>query len=283
MIAFASSLDQAGPFTRDVTDAALLLGAMAGTDPCDSTSLGLPEPVELPSRTDLRGHPARRARGADAARGSSPACSPRSRRRSSSRASWARRSSRAAAARAARLRRLLPDRARRGVAQPRPLRRRPLRPARRGARDLLHMYTETREQGFGEEVKRRIMLGTYALSSRLLRRLLRPRAEGADADRARLRDRVRALRLRRHADGAVRRLRARREDRRPARDVPERLPHRPDVARRASPASRSRAGSPRACRSASSSPAPRSARTRCSTRRTRSSGDRLRRPRRRVA
>ena len=33
------------------------------------------------------------------------------------------------------------------------------------ARDLLHMYTETRAQGFGAEVKRRIMLGTYALSS----------------------------------------------------------------------------------------------------------------------
>jgi aspartyl-tRNA(Asn)/glutamyl-tRNA(Gln) amidotransferase subunit A len=32
-------------------------------------------------------------------------------------------------------------------------------------RDLLHMYTQTREQGFGREVKRRIMLGTYALSS----------------------------------------------------------------------------------------------------------------------
>ena len=39
MIAFASSLDQAGPFTRDVTDAALLLGAMVGQDPRDSTSL----------------------------------------------------------------------------------------------------------------------------------------------------------------------------------------------------------------------------------------------------
>ena len=34
-----------------------------------------------------------------------------------------------------------------------------------GARDLLHMYRETRAQGFGAEVKRRIMLGTYALSS----------------------------------------------------------------------------------------------------------------------
>ncbi|HEY7077041.1 MAG TPA: amidase, partial [Solirubrobacteraceae bacterium] len=35
MIAFASSLDQAGPFTRTVADAALLLGAMVGPDPCD--------------------------------------------------------------------------------------------------------------------------------------------------------------------------------------------------------------------------------------------------------
>ena len=42
MIAFASSLDQAGPLTRDVTDAALLFRHMAGRDPCDSTSTGHP-------------------------------------------------------------------------------------------------------------------------------------------------------------------------------------------------------------------------------------------------
>src|SRR5215203_4515782 len=54
MIAFASSLDQAGPFTRDVTDAALLLSAMVGRDDCDSTSLGLPEPVQAPTATDLK-------------------------------------------------------------------------------------------------------------------------------------------------------------------------------------------------------------------------------------
>ena len=55
MIAFASSLDQAGPLTRDVTDCALLFGAMVGQDPCDSTSLAFPEPVGLPTATDLRG------------------------------------------------------------------------------------------------------------------------------------------------------------------------------------------------------------------------------------
>ena len=55
MVAFASSLDQCGPLTRTVTDAALLLEQLVGHDPCDSTSLGLPEAVRMPSRTDLKG------------------------------------------------------------------------------------------------------------------------------------------------------------------------------------------------------------------------------------
>ena len=55
MIAFASSLDQAGPLTRDVTDAALLLSKMVGHDRCDSTSLQFPGSIELPSAEDLRG------------------------------------------------------------------------------------------------------------------------------------------------------------------------------------------------------------------------------------
>jgi len=55
MIAFASSLDQCGTLTRDVTDAAILLGAMQGRDPCDSTSVGIEGGIELPSRTDLEG------------------------------------------------------------------------------------------------------------------------------------------------------------------------------------------------------------------------------------
>ena len=55
MIAFASSLDQCGTLTRDVTDAALLLDVMARRDPCDSTSVGIEGGVGLPRRTDLAG------------------------------------------------------------------------------------------------------------------------------------------------------------------------------------------------------------------------------------
>jgi len=44
LVAFASSLDQIGPLTQDVTDAALVLNAISGHDECDSTSVPLPVP-----------------------------------------------------------------------------------------------------------------------------------------------------------------------------------------------------------------------------------------------
>ncbi len=44
LIAFASSLDQIGPFAKDVHDAALVLGAIAGVDPMDATSVDVPVP-----------------------------------------------------------------------------------------------------------------------------------------------------------------------------------------------------------------------------------------------
>jgi aspartyl-tRNA(Asn)/glutamyl-tRNA(Gln) amidotransferase subunit A len=44
VIAYASSLDQVGPLTRDVTDCAIMLQAVAGFDPLDSTSVNLPAP-----------------------------------------------------------------------------------------------------------------------------------------------------------------------------------------------------------------------------------------------
>ena len=49
MIAFASSLDQAGPLTRDVTDSALIFRHMVGHDDRDATSVAFPEEVRLPT------------------------------------------------------------------------------------------------------------------------------------------------------------------------------------------------------------------------------------------
>jgi aspartyl-tRNA(Asn)/glutamyl-tRNA(Gln) amidotransferase subunit A len=56
IIAFSSSLDQAGPLTRTVRDAALMLGAMAGYDPKDSTSIDVPVPDYAAALTgDIKG------------------------------------------------------------------------------------------------------------------------------------------------------------------------------------------------------------------------------------
>ncbi|WP_239335635.1 Asp-tRNA(Asn)/Glu-tRNA(Gln) amidotransferase subunit GatA [Frankia sp. CiP3] len=57
LVAFSSSLDQAGPLARTVTDAALLHAAIAGHDPLDTTSIELPVPgvVAAAASRDLRG------------------------------------------------------------------------------------------------------------------------------------------------------------------------------------------------------------------------------------
>jgi aspartyl-tRNA(Asn)/glutamyl-tRNA(Gln) amidotransferase subunit A len=56
LVAFATSLDQAGPMTRCVRDAALMLGAMAGHDPKDSTSVDVPVPdYEAALTGEIRG------------------------------------------------------------------------------------------------------------------------------------------------------------------------------------------------------------------------------------
>jgi aspartyl-tRNA(Asn)/glutamyl-tRNA(Gln) amidotransferase subunit A len=54
IVAFASSLDQVGPVTRNVRDNALLYGIISGRDPLDSTTVDVP-PVELPEPGDLKG------------------------------------------------------------------------------------------------------------------------------------------------------------------------------------------------------------------------------------
>ncbi|HEY7381239.1 MAG TPA: Asp-tRNA(Asn)/Glu-tRNA(Gln) amidotransferase subunit GatA [Gaiella sp.] len=55
IVAFASSLDQVGPVAKTVRDVALLYSIVAGRDPADSTTVELPEPVEVPAAEDLRG------------------------------------------------------------------------------------------------------------------------------------------------------------------------------------------------------------------------------------
>jgi aspartyl-tRNA(Asn)/glutamyl-tRNA(Gln) amidotransferase subunit A len=167
MIAFASSLDQAGPLTRDVTDAALLLRHMVGRDANDSTSLEFPGEVSLPSRGDLNGI---RLGVPEELIGAEGGIEPGVRKRFDAALELAEQLGAsvhpcklphapyalsayyiiAPAEASANLSRF--DGVRYG-----------LRLA--GDADLTTMYSRTRGQGFGPEVKRRIMLGTYALSS----------------------------------------------------------------------------------------------------------------------
>jgi aspartyl-tRNA(Asn)/glutamyl-tRNA(Gln) amidotransferase subunit A len=55
IVAFASSLDQIGPMTKTVRDNAILYRAIAGRDPADTTTVELPQPVEIPEGDDLKG------------------------------------------------------------------------------------------------------------------------------------------------------------------------------------------------------------------------------------
>ena len=167
MIAFASSLDQAGPLTRDVTDAALLFRHMAGQDANDSTSLAFPEEVRLPSRVDLTGVRLGVPEELTGAGGGIEAGV-----RASFDGALERARGLGASVRACSLPHaphalsayyiIAPAEASANLARYDGVRY-GLRVA--GDADLETMYSRTRAQGFGAEVKRRIMLGTYALSS----------------------------------------------------------------------------------------------------------------------
>jgi aspartyl-tRNA(Asn)/glutamyl-tRNA(Gln) amidotransferase subunit A len=165
IVAFASSLDQVGPVGRNVRDCAFLYSIIAGRDPCDSTTVDVPE-VLLPEGDDLKGlrvgvpkefneHEAIEPGVRDAVQRAIALCRelgaevgecslPRSvdygmpcyyliapAEASSNLARY--------------------DGVRFGYRSPQ--------------KERLEMYERTRDEGFGDEPKRRIMVGTYALSA----------------------------------------------------------------------------------------------------------------------
>ncbi len=164
LIAFASSLDQIGPFARSVADAALCLEVIAGHDPRDTTSLPEPAPSLVSHLDD--GVAGRRVglvselvEGADA-----------------DVVAQVERAAAALEAAGARVVRLSIPELRLGLsayyliapaeASSNLARYDGVRYGRRVAADELGAMNEaTRTLGFGDEVKRRIMLGTYALSA----------------------------------------------------------------------------------------------------------------------
>jgi len=167
IVAFASSLDQVGPVARTVRDCAFLYSVIAGRDPCDSTTVELPQPVQLPEGESLAGLRIGVPKELNEAEGIEPGV-------------------REAVERAIELCRELGaevgecrlplsveygmpcyyliapaeassnlaryDGVRYGYRTPDPA-------------DRLDMYKRTRDEGFGDEPKRRILVGTYALSA----------------------------------------------------------------------------------------------------------------------
>ena len=164
LVAFASSLDQIGPFTHTVEDAAILTEVIAGHDPMDSTSI--PQPA--PQLVDVLGRGVkglRIGRVADLPEGADPDVLARldeafdALSRAGATIVDVTLPSLSFALTAYYL--IAPAEASSNLARYDGVRY----GKRVAAGDINTMYADTREAGFGDEVKRRIMLGTYALSA----------------------------------------------------------------------------------------------------------------------
>jgi len=165
IVAFASSLDQAGPFARTVRDAAILLRSMAGHDPKDTTSVDRPVPdyeaavgrsvkgmrIGIPKEYRIDGMPAEieklwaqgaewlKAAGAELVEISLP-------HTTSALPTYYIVAPAEASSNLARY-----DGVRYGLRVP--------------GDNIVEMYENTRAAGFGPEVRRRVMIGTYVLSA----------------------------------------------------------------------------------------------------------------------
>jgi aspartyl-tRNA(Asn)/glutamyl-tRNA(Gln) amidotransferase subunit A len=167
IVAFASSLDQIGPITKTVRDCARLYGIVAGRDLCDTTTVELSEPVAVPEAEDLKGLRIGVPKELNEAEGIEPGVTEQVARALDVARELG------AELGECRLPRsveyglpcyylIAPSEASSNLARYDGVRY-GLRSTPNG--DVRAMYDRTRHDGFGDEPKRRIMLGTYALSA----------------------------------------------------------------------------------------------------------------------
>jgi aspartyl-tRNA(Asn)/glutamyl-tRNA(Gln) amidotransferase subunit A len=165
IVAFASSLDQVGPVTKTVRDNALLYGIISGRDECDSTTVDVPA-VELPAAEDLKGLRVGVPRELNEAEGIEPGVSESVRRAIDLCNELGAEVGECELPRSveyglACYYLVAPAEASSNLARYDGVRYGP----RREADGYYEMVSLTRDAGFGDEPKRRIMLGTYALSA----------------------------------------------------------------------------------------------------------------------
>ncbi|MFH1387293.1 MAG: Asp-tRNA(Asn)/Glu-tRNA(Gln) amidotransferase subunit GatA [bacterium] len=166
LVAFASSLDQIGPLTRNVTDTAKLLQVIAGHDKKDSTSVDIPVPdYQKALTTDIKNLKVGLVKelmgtGIDPAVKNS--VSEAANKLTNLGAEIIEVSLPSFEYAVATYYLIAPAEASSNLARYDGVK---YGHRTKAAKDLISMYSETRREGFGPEVKRRIMLGTYALSA----------------------------------------------------------------------------------------------------------------------